>query len=76
MTPISDEESDESDNQPDFDASEEQAGIVPAEPSRRNPTRKSVRRPQVVEESESEESEEEEDEGEEEDDDVTASEAE
>ena len=64
MTPISDEESEDSDEQPDFDVSGEQMDVEPAEPSRRNPTRKSVRKPQVVEESESE-TEDEEDEGEE-----------
>jgi hypothetical protein len=65
ITPISDEESDDSDDQPDCDADGEQAGVEPAEPSRRNPTRKSVQRRQAVKESESEESDEEEEEEEE-----------
>lgn len=63
MTPISDEESDVSDVEPDFDANGEQMDVEPAEPSRRNPTRKSVRKLQVVEESESEESEDDEEAG-------------
>jgi len=60
MTPISDEESDESADEPNLDGSVEQIDIESAAPSRRQPARKSARQKKVVETSESEETEDEE----------------